>query len=417
MDAPYVGRKRPREDGNVSMPDAAAMGRQGPRERLALGWLLSAMGWLTTFAAGLLAPVLPQMVRQFASAPHVQVRVSLVATAPALAVALVAVATGLLGDRFGHRRILLLGLGLYTIAGTAPVLMNSLDAIIVSRFVMGLGEASAMAMSTALIALSFEPAPRARWLSFQVVSANVVGLVILLCGGLVGRLSWRAPFLVYALPLVLLWLAIGYVRQPPYRPAQGTVADRWTPRQIRVVAGSCLLQIFATMSIGVLIVDFPFLFDERGVKDPGAVGLLVGICALGVTLGAALGRTMIRLGTTVAQLASLALIAVGFELASLATAPGPTAAWGLVTGLGVGTLIPPLLDFTMGSAPRRAVGSVGGLWTTSIFVGQFAGPICILALRSLVGTLDAAIGSMSGVACGVGICVVLASWSRASAEA
>jgi MFS family permease len=89
-----------------------------------------------------------------------------------LAVALLALPIGHLGDRFGRRRVLLVGLLAYGAAGIAPFWIHSLDAIIVTRFVVGVGEAIAMALSMALIAMSFTGALRQRWLAVQVASAN-----------------------------------------------------------------------------------------------------------------------------------------------------------------------------------------------------------------------------------------------------
>ncbi len=379
-----------------------------------IGWLLCAMSWLTAFAAGLLAPVLPQMVRQFAQVPHVQARVSLVATAPALAVALVALLVGYLSDRVGHRRILLAGLLVYSIAGTAPVFMQSLDTIIASRFVMGIGEATTMSMSSALIALYFDGAERARWLSVQVASSNVVGLLILLSGGLIGRLSWRAPFLVYALPLILLLLAMRHLHQPEHRHSPREGGERWSTANIRAVAASCLLLMFATASIGALIVDFPFLFDSRGIADPAMVGLMVGVCAFGLTLGTALGGIATRLPRRPVQVGAFLLIACGFGLAAMTTSPWMAACWGAAAGLGIGVLIPPLLNHTMANAPPRSVGLVGGLWTTAVFVGQFAGPIGIELARQQLHSIDAAI-RCAGIAAAALAGILLVSAARRGA--
>jgi MFS family permease len=175
------------------------------------GAVLAMMSWLTVIASGILSPVLPKIAAQFAGTRYLDLKIGFVATMPALAVALLALPIGHLGDRVGARRVLLVGLLAYGIAGIAPLWIDSLDAIIVMRLAVGVGEAAAMALSTALIAMSYSGSLRRRWLAIQVASANVMGVLTLFAGGFIGRMSWRAPFIAYAFAFVLFLLALLFV--------------------------------------------------------------------------------------------------------------------------------------------------------------------------------------------------------------
>jgi EmrB/QacA subfamily drug resistance transporter len=121
---------------------------------------------------------------------------------------------GRLGDLFGHRRLFLLGITLFTVASLACGLSNSQALLITARAVQGLGGAVVSAVSLSLIMNLFtEPAERAKAMGiYGFVCAGGGSIGVLLGGLLTDSLSWHWIFLVnlpigvavYALCLALL---------------------------------------------------------------------------------------------------------------------------------------------------------------------------------------------------------------------
>lgn len=121
---------------------------------------------------------------------------------------------GRLGDLFGHRRLFLLGISLFTLASLACALANARTLLVAARAVQGLGGAVVSAVALSLIMNLFtEPAERARAMGvYGFVCAGGGSIGVLLGGVLTGALSWHWIFLVnlpigvavYALCLVLL---------------------------------------------------------------------------------------------------------------------------------------------------------------------------------------------------------------------
>jgi MFS family permease len=93
---------------------------------------------LPVMGAVLIAPVLPRIQAHFAQVPNVQMLVPVMLTIPALFLGLLAPFAGVLVDRLGRRPLLLTGLLLYGVAGTAPLWIEDLHAIIASRALVGL---------------------------------------------------------------------------------------------------------------------------------------------------------------------------------------------------------------------------------------------------------------------------------------
>lgn len=121
---------------------------------------------------------------------------------------------GRLGDLFGHRRLFLIGITLFTLSSLACGLATSQGFLITARGIQGLGGAIVSAVALSLIMNLFvEPGERAKAMGvYGFVSAGGGSVGVLLGGLLTSALNWHWVFLVnipvgvvvFALSLVLL---------------------------------------------------------------------------------------------------------------------------------------------------------------------------------------------------------------------
>src|SRR5579862_9790672 len=118
-----------------------------------------------------------------------------------------------LGDRFGRRRMLAIGLGIFTLASAAAALAPSIGALDAARAVQGLGGAIVLPLTLTVLSASV-PADR-RGLALGVwggVSGLAVAFGPLVGGAVVSGISWHwifwlnVPIGIVLLPLVLLRL-------------------------------------------------------------------------------------------------------------------------------------------------------------------------------------------------------------------
>jgi EmrB/QacA subfamily drug resistance transporter len=126
---------------------------------------------------------------------------------------------GRLGDLFGHRRLFLAGITLFTLASLACGLAGSQEFLVGARAVQGLGGAVVSAVALSLIVTLFtEPSERAKAMGvFGFVAAGGGSIGVLLGGILTDALDWHWIFLVnfpigvavFALTLVLIPSARG----------------------------------------------------------------------------------------------------------------------------------------------------------------------------------------------------------------
>ena len=119
---------------------------------------------------------------------------------------------GRLGDLFGHRKLFLRGITLFTVASLACGLANSQWLLIVARAVQGLGGAVVSAVALSLIMNLFtEPAERAKAMGVYGFVCAGGGSVGVLLGGLLTSLSWHWIFFFFfsiGLAVYLLFLCL-----------------------------------------------------------------------------------------------------------------------------------------------------------------------------------------------------------------
>ena len=118
---------------------------------------------------------------------------------------------GRLGDLYGHRRLFLAGISLFTVASLLCGLSTTQGMLIAARTVQGLGGAVASAVSLSLMMTLFtEPAERAKAMGiFGFVAAGGGSIGVLVGGVLTDVLDWHWIFLVnFPIGVLVVLLAL-----------------------------------------------------------------------------------------------------------------------------------------------------------------------------------------------------------------
>jgi EmrB/QacA subfamily drug resistance transporter len=131
---------------------------------------------------------------------------------------------GRFGDLFGHRRLFLFGIALFTLASTACGLATSQGVLVGARAVQGVGAAVVSAVALSLMMTLFtEPAERAKAMGvFGFVASGGGSLGVLLGGVLTDALNWHWIFLVNV-PVGVLVVVLTLVLIPAARVQTGAL--------------------------------------------------------------------------------------------------------------------------------------------------------------------------------------------------
>ena len=181
---------------------------------------------------------------------------------------------GRLGDLFGHRRLFLAGIGLFTVASLACGLATSQGFLVAARAVQGVGGAVASAVSLSLMMTIFtEPLERAKAMGVAGLVASGGGSIGVLLGGvLTNWLDWHWIFLVN-FPIGVLVVALSFKLLPGTR---GAGEGRLDVAGAILVTTSLMLAVYAIVNgnqVGWISARTLGLLG-------GAVALLVGFLAV-----------------------------------------------------------------------------------------------------------------------------------------
>jgi MFS family permease len=141
------------------------------------------------------------------------------------------VAGGRLGDRFGRRRLLLIGMAAFTVTSAACGLAPTAGALIAFRVLQGLSAALLFPQVLASIQAGFEGADRQRALGMFGAVAGMAGAAGQLLGGALlaadfGGLSWRPLFLINV-PVGIVAIVLGRRMIPETRAVRAPRLDVW----------------------------------------------------------------------------------------------------------------------------------------------------------------------------------------------
>src|SRR5881275_891417 len=155
---------------------------------------------------------------------------------------------GRLGDLFGHRRLFLAGISLFTVASLLCGLSTTQGMLIAARTVQGLGGAVASAVSLSLMMTLFtEPAERAKAMGiFGFVAAGGGSIGVLVGGVLTDVLDWHWIFLVN-FPIGVLVVALA-LRLLPVTPGSAAAGTRLDVGGAVTVTGALMLAVYAIVN-------------------------------------------------------------------------------------------------------------------------------------------------------------------------
>ncbi len=171
---------------------------------------------------------------------------------------------GALGDRFGRRRLLIVGTGVFALTSVGCALAPSLSWLLAVRGLQGVGAAMLMPNSLAILGGAFSGSARGKAIGTWAATGAMTGAVGPVLGGwLIDSVGWRAIFLVN-IPLALgaIGLALRYIADE----AQDG------PRASLDLAGGAL----ATLALGGLTWGLTVGSGAQGWTTPAWIAVLAG---------------------------------------------------------------------------------------------------------------------------------------------
>jgi MFS family permease len=382
----------------VTERDAVVNPRTGKPATAWQGALLLAGSCLPVLGAVLLSPLLPSMTKAFASTPGSDALVPLVLTVPALFIAILSPFAGAIIDKLGRKRVLIIALFLYALLGTAPLWVQPLGGILVTRIGVGITEAFIMTSCTTLLADYFTGARRDRYLGLQATVTALAATAFFAIGGALGSIGWRAPFWLYVVSVVLAVLMI-FAIWPTRQTNDGAERSvaKLPPLNWSVVLLPGLVTIFGGIVFYTPIVELPYLITGLGVTATAAIGGVTAIASLATAIGAFSFRWIAKYQAPVLLPIGLGLAGVGLLIAAFAPAMPVLVIGAVIASFGTGILLPTLITWAISRLDYDQRGRGTGIFVAAIFFGEFICPLAVLAISGGAHSLGAAVAVVAAV--------------------
>ena len=354
-----------------------------------------------------------------------------------LALASLILLGGALGDRWGRRRVFVIGIGWFAVASALCGLAPNVEVLVVARVLQGVGGALLTPGSLALIAASIDERDRGRAIGAWSGIAGVAAAIGPILGGwLVDAVSWRAIFWINVpIAAVVVYIAMRYVpesrdestsRRRLDLPGVALAAAGLAGLTYGLIAGSLAVTLLGLAVLGSFgwwqhRADAPLMplsmFADRVFSASNLVTFVV-YAALGGTfflfalfLQVVVGYTPLQAGAASLPITLLMLVLSSYagELGErigprIPMTVGPLiAASGLLLmlridaessyvadvlpavvlfGLGLAALVAPLTTAVLSAAPSSQAGLASGINNAIARTGQL---LAVAALPSLVG--------------------------------
>ena len=348
--------------------------------------LLLTLGCLAVLGAVLIAPVQPAIEDAFAGNDAVDLLVPVSLTVPALVVGLLAPVAGRFVDRFGRIRLLVGALVAYSVFGTAPLWLDSLEAIVASRALVGVAEAVIMTCVTTLIADYWSGRRRTHYFSLQTVVTALSAVLFIGLGGALGNSNWRTPFVLYAVGIVAAVIVPFVLWQPAAQPRGPLVPVDWNRLRAPLA-----VTFFGGIIFYTPIVELSFKLDDIDVKSTATIGAVSALASVATAATALAFPRVVRRGPAVLLPLALGVSAVGIAIMGLGSGIPVVAVGALLASAGAGLLLPTLLTWAVSTLPFEQRGRGTGVWTGCFFIGEFLCPVLVIALTNALGGLPAAL--------------------------
>lgn len=356
-----------------------------------------------------LAPLVPMLVADLGVA---YAGAGVLVTAYFWTYAAVQVPLGVLTDRIGPRRTMLLSLAVLAVGIVAFALGRGLGEAIAARCVVGLGAAGFWLPALRLIRDWFPPHERGRAAGLSSAGGGLGGTVALLAlPALAGELGWRWAYATTLAPLLAMAvLTAAIVRDTPGgRPRDDAGGPAVPPlAALRRVLGSAALWPLAASSFCAygaflgLVTWLPTFFVREHGLSPAEAGRVTSLLTAAVTVswpaaGVVADRTGRPRAVAVASLLLGALACLLFAGLPPGTAPAGLAAAAAGTGLALGGSLMPYL-LVLERFPPPLVGTAAGVVNTAWLLGGLAAPAALGALLDATGSFGPVLSACAGLA-------------------
>ncbi len=344
--------------------------------------LLIPFVWI--YELSVVAPILGSVAAAF---PHASTfELQLIVIMPFFTSIPMSVVAGKLAKRYDKKSLIIGGLLIYGIAGMAPFFAQTMNQILISRFITGIGVGLVLPLPNAMIAQYFAGTERQRMLGLATSVANIANVLDSIAVGFILLLGWNYPFLCFSVCLIIMVVAIvGLPKSPPVLQ-EDAVASHLPTKNIP----NTVYILVAFMAVNWILFAFnienmALFMTTENIGLPWMIG--IAICLPGgasIISGAVFPEVYRKTKEYIVSL-SVAVFAAGYIVMAFTHSFGTQSVANILIGLGSGMLTPYILNLTSQKVEKEHRDAAYGFVTSGIHIGFLLAPFVQLTIRTITG--------------------------------
>lgn len=229
---------------------------------------------------------------------------------------------GILIDRVHHRKILIPVLFLYGIAGCLVPVCSDFRLMLLFRVIQGVGNAPLTTLSLTMISDAFSGQRRNSIMGYNAAVLSIATALFPAVGGGLAAISWKAPFFLPFLAVILGFLSLTLV--PDTSPERLNSTREYLQKALDGMKNSYIITLYICAFLvfcilfGSFLTYFTFFLSDRFSLDSTAIGLTITFMSLATAVvSMSLGRLLKRFSfsamiITAFILYGLSMVAVPF---------------------------------------------------------------------------------------------------------
>lgn len=353
--------------------------------------LIAMMGIAST------APAYPTMAKVMnLDMNHVGILISLF-TLPGVFLAPI---LGIMADRFGRKAVIVPAMLLFGLAGALCAFANSYMSLALLFFIQGIGASPLGALNVALIGDVYGDDRRIKAVGYNSSVLNIGTAAYPIIGGILAGLSWRAPFLLPAVSIILAFVFWKYL-DLPFKPKKSKLSDYYKETATYFKNGEILLiLLFCFVSylllFGPLITFLPFIIKSKFNMPPVLIGVYLSTMSLtAAAFSSSVAKFVIK--RSYLRVISLAFVLYGLGSFGFGFAPSPIllALCVVAYGIGHGLNMPNIYSKLAGSVDAEHRGAIMSINRMIGLLGQTLGPVFFNFLNNNFGYNSVFIAALS----------------------
>ncbi len=330
-----------------------------------------------TMGVSIISPALPKLAGVFDVGRGDAIILITAFTLPAM---IVAPFYGILADRIGRKRILVLSLTLFGVAGAACGFARAFWLLIVLRFFQGLGGSGLFTLNNTIIGDLYSGRKRLHAMGLNASLISVSMALYPAIGGVIAGIHWSVPFFAPVLAVIVAMLVLFTLENP--EPTESVTIRGYLKNALADMSRWSIIRLFIlnfvsfVLLFGPIIAFVPMWMD----LEYGSTASVIGFIVSAASFSAAVVSAQLNWIEKYLQTGSMLMIAFFIYTLALYVIPSipspslmliPAILFGVAQGLNV----PTVQSLVAGAAPFRLRGAYMAINSTLILTGVTTGPL------------------------------------------